>query len=192
MKSQGFLNAEQLNLLFASQLQQIRQLFEIQQGVFKLDSKANLPWHEMTGLSLRAMEVALMALRRLKNWEVLADVLPKGHSAIKSVTQQKTDLHLHPLEWQVWEFSNGRVSIEAIASQLNQPLVLVQQAALRLMLVGLVQEVEIPLGTNDDYSMDWSLAKSSRFGQQKFSESEAHRLSPSFLQNLVGFLKSKA
>ncbi|MGI8500336.1 MAG: hypothetical protein ACR2LR_04260, partial [Hassallia sp.] len=43
-------------------------------GVFKLDSKATLPWTEMTGLSLRATEVALMALRALKNWEVLAEI----------------------------------------------------------------------------------------------------------------------
>jgi hypothetical protein len=80
LKNQGILNAEQLNLLFANQLQQIRELFEIQKGVFKLDSKAILPWSEMTGLSLRAMEVALMALRVLKNWDVLADVLPNRAS----------------------------------------------------------------------------------------------------------------
>lgn len=84
LKTQGILSAEQLNLLFASQLQQVRQLFEIQKGVFKLDSKAELPANEMTGLSLRAIEVTLMTLRVLKNWAALADALPDKNSAIEA------------------------------------------------------------------------------------------------------------
>ncbi|MBR8837208.1 MAG: DUF4388 domain-containing protein [Stigonema ocellatum SAG 48.90 = DSM 106950] len=190
LKTQGFLSPEQLNLLFASQLQQIRELFEIQKGVFKLDSKATLPMIEMTGLSLRATEVALMALRVLKNWKLLADVLPDVGSAIKSITQNKPQLHLHPLEWQVWEFANGSVSVKAIACQLNQPIALVQQAVFRLIVAGLVQEVPI-LSLNDD-SIDWSLVNSPNFGLQKSKEPETLKVSTSFLQNLVGFLKSKA
>jgi hypothetical protein len=197
LKNQGILNAEQLNLLFANQLQQIRELFEIQKGVFKLDSKAILPWSEMTGLSLRAMEVALMALRVLKNWDVLADVLPNANSAIQNVAQKKPELHLHPLEWQVWEFSGGQVPLKKIASQLNQPVALVQQAALRLILVGLVEEVEVPIETStihphDHCLIDWALVNSSSFKLQKSRELETSKISTSFLQNLVGFLKSKA
>ncbi|MBO3462889.1 DUF4388 domain-containing protein [Aetokthonos hydrillicola Thurmond2011] len=189
-KTQGLLSSEQLNLLFASQLQQIRTLFEIQKGVFKLDSKATFPWNEMTGLSLRATEVALMALRILKNWEILAEALPEEINAIQSITSGKPQIRLNPLEWQVWEFANGSVSINEIASKLNQPIPVVQQAAFRLMIARLVDEV--PVGTSlNDYGVHWSLVNSHTIEQKKLKEPENPQISTSFLQNLVGFLKSK-
>jgi hypothetical protein len=194
LKSEGLLSAEQLNLLFASQLQQVRKLFEIQTGVFKLDSKATLPWTEMTGLSLRATEVALMALRALKNWEVLADVLPDMSSGIKSITQNKPQFRLNPFEWQVWEFANGTVDLSAIAFQLNQPRLIVQQAAFRLMLAGLVEEVSLPQSTLklNNYPIDESQGNTSSWGQKKAPEPNMLKVSTAFLQNLVGFLRSKA
>lgn len=194
LKTEGLLSAEQLNLLFASQLQQVRQLFEIQTGVFKLDSKATLPWTEMTGLSLRATEVALMALRALKNWEVLADVLPDVSSGIKSITENKPQFRLNPFEWQVWEFANGTVDLSAIAFQLNQPTLIVQQAAFRLMLAGLVEEVSLYKSTPElnNYPMDESQGIAFSWGQKKAPEPNMLKVSTAFLQNLVGFLRSKA
>lgn len=194
LKTHGVLSAEQLNLLFASQLQQVRELFAIQKGVFKLDSKAAVPLKEMTGLSLRTIEVALMAVRALKDWKVLADVLPHASSGITSITNNKPQIHLHPLEWQVWEFANGSVSLSAIASQLNQPIAIIQQAAFRLMLVGLVEEIPLAESTLNlnDYPMDFNSLNSSVSQFQKSKQLEPHKISTSFLQNLVGFLKSKA
>lgn len=188
LKTQGVLSAEQLNLLFASQLQQVRQLFEIQKGVFKLDSKAILPASEMTGLSLRATEVALMALRVLKNWAALADALPNPNSAIESITEAKSQLHFNPFEWQVWEFANGSMSLNAIASQLNQPVAIIQQAAFRLMVAGLVEEVPFvpPSSLLNDYSLDSNLVA------RKAKQAQPLKVSTAFLQNLVGFLRSKA
>ncbi|MBW4601643.1 MAG: DUF4388 domain-containing protein [Calothrix sp. FI2-JRJ7] len=183
LKTLEILSAEQLNLLFASQLQQVRQLFEIQKGVFKLDSKAILPTSEMTGISLRATEVALMALRVIKNWAALADALPNATSAIEGITLAKTQLHLHPLEWQLWEFADGFVSLNTLASQLNQPIATIQQVAFRLMVAGLVEE--IPLSSHSQ-SFDGYM---STYSPQK---SQPLKVSTSFLQNLVGFLKSKA
>ncbi|MGI8504309.1 MAG: DUF4388 domain-containing protein [Hassallia sp.] len=194
LKTEGLLRAEQLNLLFASQLQQVRQLLEIQTGVFKLDSKATLPWTEMTGLSLRATEVALMALRALKNWEVLADVLPDVSSGIKSITQNKPQFRLNPFEWQVWEFANGTVDLSAIAFQLNQSTLIVQQAAFRLMLAGLVEEVSLPQCTPElnNYPMEDNWVNPSNFGQKKAPDPNMLKVSTALLQNLVGFLRSKA
>lgn len=194
LKTEGLLSAEQLNLLFASQLQQVRQLFEIQTGVFKLDSKATLPWTEMTGLSLRATEVALMALRALKNWEVLADVLPDVSSGIKSITENKPQFRLNPFEWQVWEFANGTVDLSAIAFQLNQPTLIVQQAAFRLMLAGLVEEVSLHQCTPElnNYPMDETQVNAFNWGPKKAPEPNMLKVSTAFLQNLVGFLRSKA
>ncbi|MCX7597110.1 MAG: DUF4388 domain-containing protein [Fischerella sp.] len=192
LKTAGLLDAEHLNLLFASQLQQIRKLFEIQKGVFKLDSKAPIPRKEMTGLSLRAIEVALMALRTLKNWETLADALPDVSSAICSITQNKPHVHLKTLEWQVWEFANGNVSLGAIANQLNQSTALVQQAAFRLMIAGLVEEVPLATSTLElsDYPLDVNSVNSSSLANKKTQEPEMLNISASFLHNLVGYLKS--
>ncbi|WP_315788327.1 DUF4388 domain-containing protein [Fischerella sp. JS2] len=192
LKTAGLLNAKQLNLLFASQLQQIRELFEIQKGVFKLDSKAPVPSKEMTGLSVRAIEVALMALRTLKNWNALADAVPNTSSAMCSIIQNKPHLHLKPLEWQIWEFANGSISLSAIAHQLNQPPALVQQAAFRLMIAGLVEEV--PLSSSilelKNYPLDVNEVNSSSLAKTKFTQPETFKINTSFLQNLCGYLKS--
>ncbi|MDF5730309.1 MAG: DUF4388 domain-containing protein [Rhizonema sp. PD38] len=194
LKTQGILSAEQLNLLFGSQLQQIRELFEIQTGVFKLDSKAALPWQEMTGISIKATEVALMALRTLKNWKVLADVLPDACSTIQSIVSNKPQIHLNPFEWQLWEFANGRVDLATIASQLNQPTITVQQAAFRLMIAGLVEEVPVIKSTQElnDSTVNFSVENSPSMRAKKSKEPETLKVSTAFLKNLVGFLRSKA
>ncbi|MGJ5674219.1 MAG: DUF4388 domain-containing protein [Nostochopsis sp.] len=190
LKAQGLLNSEQLNLLFASQMHHIRQLFEIQTGVFKLDSKAPLPSKEMTGLSLRAIEIALVALRTLKSWKILADALPDPSSAIQSIAQGKPQIHLHALEWQVWEFANGSISLSAIANQLNQPIALVQQAAFRLMLSCLIEEVPLKESTPElsTYPPDLNLVNSSKSGQSPVGTKI--KIGTLFLQNIVGFLRS--
>ncbi|GAA6619457.1 DUF4388 domain-containing protein [Scytonema sp. NUACC26] len=194
LKTKSLLTAEQLNLLFANQLQQVRDLFEIQQGVFKLDSKAALPLEEMTGLSLRATEVTLMALRALKNWKALVDVLPSPSSAVKSISHAKPQIRLHACEWQVWEFANGSVSLDAIATLIDRPVALVQQATFRLMLAGLVEEAPIAKSTSDLNvdSLNLDVISDPELKYQKSKESEVLKISTSFLQNLVGFLKSKA
>ncbi len=191
LKIQGVLNSEQLNLLFAGQIQQIRQLFEIQKGVFKFDSKTNVPWREMTGLSLKAIEVVFMALRVLKNWEVLEDALPDKNSAIQSSPESKPQIPLSPLEWHVWEFAKGNVSLLAIANQLNQPVALIRQASFRLMLAGLVEEVPlVKFSAEIEDSIDLSVMAFSHYGRPKRNE-QPLQVSTAFLQNLVGFLRSK-
>ncbi len=195
LKTQDVLNAEQLNLLFASQLQQVRQLFEIQKGVFKLDCKAALPMMEMTGLSLKATEVVLMALRVLKNWQILENALPKLESGIKNIAQNKPQLRLNPFEWQMWEFANGDISIKDIAAQLNQPAIKIQQAAFRLMVVGLIEEVPQVTSNSHAYNYDMDLTWVNKYGSRsvkKHQESKTSQVSSSLLQNLVGYLRSKA
>ncbi|MFB2770858.1 DUF4388 domain-containing protein [Pelatocladus sp. BLCC-F211] len=192
LKTAGILNAEQLNLLFASQIQLIRELFEIQKGVFKLDSKAPIPNQEMTGLSLRAIEVALMALRNLKNWKTLAEALPDPNSAIHSMTQTKPEIRLHALEWQIWEFANGTISLGAIANQLNQPIIIVQQAAFRLKIACLIEEVPFVKSTPEtsNFPLDCRLVNSPGSGNKKSTEPEMLKIVTSFLDNLIGYLRS--
>lgn len=198
LKTQGALQAEQLQLLFTSQLQQIWGLFAIHTGQFELDGKAPLPVAEMTGLSLPAMEVAVAGLRLLKNWEGLADALPDGSSGIQSIIQGKPNIRLNALEWQVWEFAKGTVSLEATAKQINQSTAKVQQAAFRLMLAGLVEEVPFVSSTPklNSSAVELEANKSSEITKQpeehKPEASEKSKVSNSFLQSLVGFLRSKA
>jgi len=99
-------------------------------------------------------------------------------------------LSLHALEWQVWEFANGSVALSAIASQINQPIALVQQAAFRLMLACLVEEVPLMASTPElsDYPVDLNLVNSLESRQSPVMETI--KISTLFLQNLVGFLRS--
>lgn len=194
LKTQGALQAEQLNLLFSAQMQQIWGLFGIQTGRFDLDGKATLPSTEMTGLSLPAMEVALAGLRALKDWTSLTDALPDPNSALQSLMIGKPQVRLNALEVQMQEFTNGSVSLSAIAKQLNQPIAKVQQAAFRLMLAGLVEE--LPLATSaasvKDSPAMLDPVEQVPEGSKKTEPAEQSKVSNSFLQNLVGFLRSKS
>ncbi|MEM7727448.1 MAG: DUF4388 domain-containing protein [Cyanobacteria bacterium P01_A01_bin.45] len=197
LKTQGLVGAEELNVLFANQLKHVRKLFEIQKGVFKFDSKANLPWNEMTGLSLGAIQVAIMALRVLKRWEIMSDVIPHHSSAIADITDNRTHLHLNAFERQVWEFANGRISLNDIATELQQPILLVQGAAYRLMLANLVDEIPMVRIANihqKNAELDsWNpkiIASTSV--PDKIKDIKPQTLSSSFLENLVGFLRSHA
>jgi hypothetical protein len=94
----------------------------------------------------------------------------------------------------VWEFTNGQVSLKTIATQLQFPIEKIKQIAFRLMIVGLVEEIPFvpempttPKADNKDYDLnipEWhNLDKSNKSAQTVVSKS--------FLQNLVGFLKTK-
>lgn len=203
LKTQGALQPEQLNLLFSVQMQQIWGFFGINTGQFLLDGKAPLPAAEMTGLSLPALEVALAGLRVLKDWQSLSNALPETGSAVQSIATGKPQIRLSALESQVWEFAQGKVALEAIAKQVNQPVAKVQQAAFRLILAGLVEEV--PLFTSSFSTKDLPAnlgmidaplvappKSQPAVVPKKPENSEKPKVSHSFLQNLVGFLRSKA
>jgi Domain of unknown function (DUF4388) len=193
-KIQGVLQPEQLHLLFSTQLRQAVSLFEVQAGEFNLDTNVPLPWNEVTGLSLRSLDVALGALRILNNWQALAEALPDPSLAIQSrgVIQQKC--RLNTLDWQVWEFAQGTVALKNIAKQLNQSVEKIQQAAFRLALAGLVEEVPVTRPIPDPKTRSTSpIAEHSTLETlAESNEVEKPKVSASFLQNLVSFLRSQA
>ncbi|MTJ07320.1 MULTISPECIES: DUF4388 domain-containing protein [unclassified Anabaena] len=188
LKSQGVLEAEQLKILFNYQvLNQICQLFELEDGRFQFDTKMPLPTSEMTGLTAVPKEVILMGLRAMRNWQVLEDKLPDPSFALVSTINEKPRLRLNQLEWQVWEFTKGTVSIIAIAEQLGMPIAKIQQVAFRLIVVGLLEEVPIvseALGRLSELE--------STMLELEFEPSKKQApVSKSFLHSLVGFLKNK-
>lgn len=188
LKSHGVLQAEQLKLLFYAQvMRQVCALFELKDGWFQFEGKAPLPTTEMTGLSAPATEVTLAGLRALKDWSALQDKLPDPTSSIVSVVEGKPDLKLNPLEWQVWEFTNGSLSLKAIAEQMRISIEQMQQIAFRLIVIGLIEELPALTTPIPAQSVDL-LTQSDSTPADTF---ESAKISASFLQNLVGFLKGK-
>ncbi|MBE9233611.1 DUF4388 domain-containing protein [Cuspidothrix issatschenkoi LEGE 03284] len=190
LKSQGLVQAEQLKLLFNSQvLRPVCALFQIKDGQFRFEPISALPLGEMTGLSMSATEVILIGLRALRDWSALAEKLPDPTSGLSGLSTKQPKLQLNAQEWQVWEFANGEVSLEKIANQLNLTIETVLQIAFRLIVVGLAEEhfmvaaASIPM-------MEESIPEIPVIAPVT---EPAHKpaVSQSFLKNLVGFLRSK-
>ncbi|NEQ27978.1 MAG: DUF4388 domain-containing protein [Microcoleus sp. SIO2G3] len=191
LKTQGFLQPEQLRLLFHAQvLQQVCALFRLRDARFKFDSKATLPTTEMTGLSLSATEATLMGLRVLRDWRSLADKLPEPTSALSRVVLGKRHLRLDSLEGRVWQMANGSLPLNAIASQLKQPIETTQQTAFRLISVGLVAEVPI-ISPVRSKTPEEDVLDPEAFGTEMAKDNNGQALSQSFVQSLLGFLRSK-
>lgn len=183
-KSQGLLKPEQLKLLFRNQVvEQVSCLFELRDGQFEFDS-TTLPTAEMTGMSLSAIEATLISLRTLQDWTVLAEKLPDATQALSSVSAGKPQLRLDSLEWQVWEFANGSISLRKIAEQLGLPIEKVQHIAFQLIVANLVEEV--PLIAAPTNAMGASTCEA-----DLPDSSSQTNVSQLFLQNLVGFLQNK-
>jgi hypothetical protein len=191
LKTQGFLQPEQLRLLFHAQvLQQICGLFRLKDARFKFDTKATLPTTEMTGLSLSATEATLMGLRVLRDWRALADKLPEPTSALSKVVLGKRHLRLDSLEGRVWQSANGSVPLNVMATQFKQPVETMQQTAFRLISVGLVAEVPM-LAPSRSRVVGEDILESVAIATNQNKESTVPVPSNSFMQNLLGFLRSK-
>jgi hypothetical protein len=146
LKHHRVLKTEQLEQLFQIQLlQQVCPLFQHKQAEFKFDSNAPIPTREMTGLSVPATEATLMGLRVVQNREGLAAQLPDPNKGLVSTIVGEPDCRLDALEWQIWKYTNGTLSLKAIAQRLSLPTEKVQQIALRFITVGLALPARIPL-----------------------------------------------
>ncbi|MBD0336982.1 MAG: DUF4388 domain-containing protein [Cyanobacteria bacterium Co-bin13] len=186
-KSQGLLQADQLKLLFYVQvMQQVCALFTHEDGWFHFDSGNQAPAMELTGLSAPAVEVTLSGLRALKNWSSLKDKLPDPASCLMAAISGKPSLKLNQIEWQVWEFTDGKTPLKAIAQHLQQPIDKILKVAFRLVLVNLVEEVPMIAAPP---------ATGHQAAPQVASPADAEpstNLSQSFLQNLLSFLTGQA
>ncbi len=186
LKSQGLLEAEQLQLVFRIQvLQQVCHLFQLTDGHFRFEHQVQPPLSEMTGLKAAPTEVTLAGLRALRDWSALATKLPDPNSGVINTSAGKPKYRLTQLEWQLWEFTQGSTSIASIAKQLNLPVEKIQQAAFRLIVTGFLEEV--PFISEGETT---ALAEMTTDFFPPTVPPEAP-VSQAFLQNLVGFLKGK-
>ena len=185
LKNQGVLQAEQLKRLFQIQvLQQVCALFQIKDAQFRFDPNVPIPTREMTGLSVPATEATLVGLRVLRKWDALIEKLPDPDAGLVSIIDGKPQYRLDAQEWQVWEYTNGTVALKSMARHLRLPLEKVQQIAFRLITVGLAEELPLVAGSLPTQTVEPLPA-------QLIEEAQKQHLSHSFVQNLVGFLRSK-
>jgi hypothetical protein len=145
------LKEEKLKSLFQLQLHQIYKLFNLNSGKFQLkvspqqhlqSNSTVMPWSEMTGHSISAVKVNILALRMLKNWYIFAEKLPESSSALQQLVYQPT-LRLTPLEQQIWQIAFGTMSLKELTQIHNLSLREVQKAAFRLMMARLVEEIPL-------------------------------------------------
>jgi hypothetical protein len=181
LKSQGLLSTEQLKTLFSVQIiREICALFELSDGSFHFTSNVQLPYLEMIGTSVPATEVTLPGLRNLRNWSALEDKLPNSTSGLISRSVGNPQIHLNQLEWQVWEFTSGTVSLTEIAERLSLSLESVQRTAFCLMVAGLAEEIPLVELTSQSENMLSHGASAASSGP-----------SQEFLSQMIGFLKKQ-
>ncbi|MBF2021160.1 MAG: DUF4388 domain-containing protein [Hydrococcus sp. C42_A2020_068] len=210
LKTMGVLKAEQLCLLFQMHLHQVYRLFEVTSGWFVFEvsspdgsaaSTLTMPWFEMTGIGMRAMEVALLALRLVKHWDGYIDKLPELGCALAPLVRHPP-FRLDALELEIWKLANGSTVLEEIAYRLAQSSFVVQRTAFRLIMGGLVEEVTPNLPTNglSAQVLGQERANSTEALADKESiaatvsqewESDKSETNSSLFENLVSFLRSK-
>jgi hypothetical protein len=143
------LETEKLKLLFQLQLHQVYQLFNLNSGQFRLEvfspeklSSASMPWLDMTGVSMQASQVNLLALRIMRNWSSFAHKLPEKNSALQQLIRQPK-FRLTTIEQAVWQMAQSNMSLEQLAQFRTISLLEVRKAAFCLMMARLVEEIPL-------------------------------------------------
>lgn len=198
LKQKNVLQSKQLKWLFQVQiLQSMHTLFQLKDAHYEFNANASIPTREMTGLSISATEAILIMLREahlsrspkskdsLQNWHAFAEQLPDANRGLISTLSHQPHCRLNALEWRIWEYTNGTVSLKAIAKQLRLPLKQVQQIAFRLIAAGLVEEITLLVDTA-------SMNASDTLPAQLLQEAERRNISHLLWQNLEEFLGSQS
>jgi hypothetical protein len=143
------LETEKLKLLFQLQLHQVYQLFNLNSGQFRLEvfapeklSSASMPWLDMTGVSMQASQVNLLALRIMKNWSSCIHKLPEKNSALQQLIHQPK-CRLTTIEQAIWQIAQSNMSLEQLAQLRSISLLEVRKAAFCLMMARLVEEIPL-------------------------------------------------
>ena len=183
LKSRGLLDAEQLKLLFNSQVvAPTCKLFELKNGQFNFDPQKLPNNAEMTGISLPAQEIGILGLRMLKDWSSLNAKLPDPDYAIQRLSIQPPSFRLDRNESELLKLADGETCLTNLAEKMSLSIEVVKQISFRLSSFGLVQEVPIePLQS----ALDPELAVPVLINDGQANPS----VSKSFLGNLRSFLK---
>jgi predicted DNA-binding ribbon-helix-helix protein len=194
------LKAQQIDLLFQIQLHQVYKLFSLSSGWFRFDEISTnsnsmetiaMPYLEMTGKSMNALEVMLHALRVLPRWEHYSEQLPEPSSTLEQLMPQP-NLQLSLLEWQIWKLADRKNSLKTIAQELQESLTQIQKAAFRLIVTGLVEEIAQSSYESSFFSSSLNVAvnNSVELNDRQQQVTPQPSFSDSFLPNLLKFLRS--
>ena len=180
LKSQNLLSAEQMKMLFSVQIiRQICALFELIDGSFQLKSNVKMPYLEMTGINIPATDVTLPGLRNLKNWSALQEKLPQSRSGLLGTIQGPPTIQLNAQERQLWEFTDGQMTIAEIAKELDRPIETIRQVAFCLTAAGLAEEITFIKAESHAEEVELQIAS-------------PQLPSSAFLKHMKGFLKQQA
>jgi hypothetical protein len=194
------LKAQQIDLLFQIQLHQVYKLFSLSSGWFRFDEISTnsnsmetiaMPYLEMTGKSMNCLEVMLHALRVLQRWEHYSEQLPEPSSTLEQLMPQP-NLQLSLLEWQIWKLADRKNSLKSIAQELQESLTQIQKAAFRLIVTGLVEEIDRSSYESSFFSssLNVTVNNSVQFNNRPQQVTPQPSFSDSFLPNLLNFLRS--
>lgn len=195
LENQGSLTPDNLRLSFHIQvIQQLCGLFRFSDGEFQFKVNTRAPKAEMTGLSISTAEATLIGFRSLKNWRLLESKLPKLESVLSKSPIAQLTLKLNPLEKKIWDLSNGTLPLEDIGKYVSHSSKDIQKAAFRLLITGLVVELPIEAALpmfNLRNNREKAISSTPNSAHIKAPEKNT-RISSSFLQNLLVFLRSKS
>jgi hypothetical protein len=185
LKSRGLLPAEQLKLLFNSQvIAVVSKLFELNNGRFHFDPSILAENAEMTGISMPVQEITLLGLRSLRDWASLSNKLPDTQYAIQRLSLEEPGFMFNQNELNLWKLADGETPLEELNTPMNMSIEAVQKTAYRLIIFGLVQEVAVD---RSPQPIDLEMALPELVPIQ----AAKNTVSTSFLGNLMGFLKRK-
>jgi Domain of unknown function (DUF4388) len=198
LKSISLVDVEQLRILFHSQvLQAVCALFKLPNAKFHFDDRASVAniKPEMTGMSVTAVEVSLLGMRSLKDWTYLERKLPAPEFGLQRLQEALPEYKLDTQETQMFTTADGKRSISELATEIGISVRKAQEIAFRLTAVSLLKEIAL-----DSPSLEQSLKKvpvsantisASKAIATSVPSSAKPKVSNSFLNNLVGFLKKQ-
>jgi hypothetical protein len=209
-----YLNRDQLQQIFRTRvIVPIHHLFKLNEGFFTFNAGYALPISEMTGFTISAYKLNFKGLIRLENWDNLATKLPEAEASLLKVNIIEPTiakiLQEYPIEQQILQYADGRISIGNICKTLGESLAVVQQAAFRLIMIGLVEELPMVIHdqpaslrrTSPDgvrpsdglatYPLTSPLTSPLAAPVSPAAKSSAQNLSTNFLGTLTSFLASR-
>jgi Domain of unknown function (DUF4388) len=198
LKSINLVDVEQLRILFHAQvLQAVCALFKLPNAKFHFDDRASVASikPEMTGMSVTAVEVSLLGMRSLKDWTYLERKLPAPEFGLQRLQEALPEYKLDTQETQLFTSADGKRSISELATEIGISVRKAQEIAFRLTAVSLLREIAL-----DSPSLEQSLRKvpvsantisASKAIATSAPSSAKPKVSNSFLNNLVGFLKKQ-
>jgi Domain of unknown function (DUF4388) len=201
LRKQSLIAPPQLAMVFRQQLKLgLYDLFSLQSGQFRFGANVPLPYEEMTGISKGSMEAAMEGLRQVESLAQNLKDLPQPDSTLIKMASELPLLKLSSLEWGIWERISVDNPVRAIAQQLQTDLLEVRKACLRLIQVGLLEEIPASLANAPSaaslpspraLALDQS-AKSIAQKTSKGSETEAKKppINMTLLSRLTTVLKA--